>query len=652
MIKNINFKDIENEDFKPNILTRYDIKWEGVNFQFLIKYVPNSKKVVVFSNGAIRAGFDFSKLPVYSRSAYANDIPYTCIYCFDPTVYMYDNLLLGWGYGKENRFILENSAYLLLQILTKQNISLKDVLYMGSSGGGFQSILLATMLRGKAFAINPQLILTDYFGGRPLIDHVNDLILSRINCVEFFFRERFMPDLHIKINSTDTTHLLAYSRFIKDIVEKQIYFGENLRSSFYCREGGHSAMVERPVEISWIIDDIEKEMIQEDISFKKKYKIKPFLQRVKEGYVPFIDSTLERETVPEDYIENEEDNVNINDIIAEFEKEIYNNTTEKENIDKKAEENIKKDEINILAENKEEKSDTSAEVDKIEEKKENDSLIWNMVPNEIGQGNIDFVYSTTVFLDYIKNFETSHHFLQPTYFKDELKIANIGKFQNKLVRMKLIEIVNDNTRRLTSNGIEFLNKHKDYVFLFNLSLPLITVSEYEDVKSKMKGESFKNILISLIKDKIKKSKNLKQWDVVNKLYFELAKIYKNVELYSESLYNYITVLYYQISGKEYYNYIEKCFSNELGVQQTRDMWKGLYIQNEVVRAVKELKDEFEECFIDEIYENNELKIHLFTKEKFKLFINSILEDEFEDSYWQGELHKAYYHIFDEISNRK
>ncbi|WP_329383435.1 hypothetical protein [Anaerofustis butyriciformans] len=275
-----------------------------------------------------------------------------------------------------------------------------------------------------------------------------------------------------------------------------------------------------------------------------------------------------------------------------------------------------------------------------------------MKKNNNNDKQLQNTFSTVIFLDYMTNFETSHHFLQPTYFKDELGITDMRDFQKKLLKNGLIKLKDTDTFCLTESGKKMLDENIDYVRLFNMAIPYISVFDYEIEKENMQDKSFEDILLVTLENKINQKKSDEEFNIVVKLHFEIAQISKSLEKNKRALYNYITVLYYQISGKEYYNYIEKCFSNELGVQQTRDMWKGLYIQNEVVRAVKELKDEFEECFIDEIYENNELKIHLFTKEKFKLFINSILEDEFEDSYWQGELHKAYYHIFDEISNRK
>lgn len=637
---NIDFQDIEKEDFKPNVPTIYNINWEGVQFNFLINYVPNSKKAAIIGTGAIKKDYNIEELPFFSRSTYFLSIPYTCIYYFDSTIYMYDKLNLGWGYGVENRFILENIAYLLLTILRKHNISFRNSLFFGNSGGGYQSILLATMLRGKALAVNPQLILKENYNAKPLSSVVNNLIESRISCVEYFLRERYIPDLNIKINSTSKNDITKLSSFLEKIMEENIPFGQNLNINFYYKDGNNRFAVEKDIELYWILEEIEKETIVENFDYKKKYKIKPFLQRVKEGYNPFIDSTLEREECTLD----EESNYDIERIITELENEIFKNGSQikKENNDDRK--------INISnTENDVDEIEVLDDIDFNEEAKKEEieklKIEWGFIPEKVDDKNIESIYNTVVFLDYMKNFETAHHFLQPSYFKNELKIYDMRKFQKTLMKKNYIKFVGDGLYKLTDDGLKFLNKYKDYIIFFNLVLSQITLNEYEQKKSELIGENFQVILFSAIESKLNKMKKEKDYLGVEKLSFEFAKIMQGLGLYEKSLYYYLQVLYLQTSGMTYYDVLQDFKKRNITVQQAKDSWNGIYIQNEVLIAIEELKESFFESVVNNIFEECPLELNLCTKYKLKNSIKDIIDKKFNLRNFENEIRLEYYSLF-------
>ena len=72
----------------------------------------------------------------------------TVIYYNDPTLYL-GKLSLGWGQGELNRFYLQDIANILEIVFVKLKVDSKNVLFYGSSGGGFMSLILAGFVKGS-----------------------------------------------------------------------------------------------------------------------------------------------------------------------------------------------------------------------------------------------------------------------------------------------------------------------------------------------------------------------------------------------------------------------------------------------------------------------------------------------------------------------
>ncbi|MFK4417344.1 hypothetical protein ABH961_005948 [Bacillus sp. RC251] len=86
----------------------------------------------------------------------------TVIYYNDPTLYL-GEISLGWGQGTQDRFYLKDISMILMKILAKLHVDHKNVLFYGSSGGGFMSLILAGFVKGStALVNNPQTILTKW----------------------------------------------------------------------------------------------------------------------------------------------------------------------------------------------------------------------------------------------------------------------------------------------------------------------------------------------------------------------------------------------------------------------------------------------------------------------------------------------------------
>ena len=155
--KSLTYEQLEGERFlSPNGMI-YDILWNGVHFAFFIRNHPGNSNAVIFGSGALGR----HRKPHFDRISWGTEIAATTVYYFDPTLYLAE-IGVGWGYGTNDRWYLEEIAVLLKKILDKLNIPASNTLFYGPSAGGFMSMGLAAMLRSRATVINPQFTVENF----------------------------------------------------------------------------------------------------------------------------------------------------------------------------------------------------------------------------------------------------------------------------------------------------------------------------------------------------------------------------------------------------------------------------------------------------------------------------------------------------------
>ncbi len=143
---------------KPFILT---ITWDDVKFDFFVRLKSDSNKIMFFGNGAYDS--EKVKLPVFQRHSWINDINESVIIYNDPTLYL-GKMNLGWGQGTADRFYLKDMSVIMSKMIAKLGIENSNVLFYGSSAGGFMSLYLAGLIKdSKALVNNPQTAVNKYY---------------------------------------------------------------------------------------------------------------------------------------------------------------------------------------------------------------------------------------------------------------------------------------------------------------------------------------------------------------------------------------------------------------------------------------------------------------------------------------------------------
>lgn len=257
----VSLEELPNTDFTRVNPAIYEITIQGVKYEILIHYKPESKHVVAFGTGSVDQ--TKSKLPIYSRSTWSGEISATCIYYFDPTLYRSEEVKLCWYYGSNDDWYLEKIAHIIEVILNAIHVPIENALFFGSSAGGFSSIELAVLLRGRATAINPQFFVENYHASHirafkdTCLKSGETLIKERVDVTELMTKEQYVPPVHLFIN-TESEEDAVWQ--LAPLLKKFQTMGLDLsalRITEYHDGRGHGAMPDKYDCIAIIHEDLD-----------------------------------------------------------------------------------------------------------------------------------------------------------------------------------------------------------------------------------------------------------------------------------------------------------------------------------------------------------------------------------------------------------
>src|SRR5699024_9425029 len=116
-----------------------------LDFYFKYYHKHHNSKLLVFSNGAYDP--KISKPPVFMRSKWHEDFDANCLFIDDRTVHG-NRLRIGWGVGSKERHYLVDYVEVVKKISEIISVEANNIIYFGSSAGGFMSMAMATMHKG------------------------------------------------------------------------------------------------------------------------------------------------------------------------------------------------------------------------------------------------------------------------------------------------------------------------------------------------------------------------------------------------------------------------------------------------------------------------------------------------------------------------
>jgi hypothetical protein len=228
------------------------VEWNGVLFEFLVRLKKESSHLLVFGSGGGASQEMPAGPPYFQRHSWMNEFQDSIIYYNDPTLYL-GKVSLAWGQGTSDRFYLKDIAFLIEKFMKKVQVNSSNVLFYGSSGGGFMSMFLAGYVKGaKALVNNPQTCLTKWLK-TPVRQVFNlsypnltedEVIASygeRINVVKFFRHINYVPKVYYLQNGAFEydmdNHLLPFLTDLQDMpddceinnIKVELYYNPKLK---------------------------------------------------------------------------------------------------------------------------------------------------------------------------------------------------------------------------------------------------------------------------------------------------------------------------------------------------------------------------------------------------------------------------------------
>lgn len=185
------------------------------NIDCLCCFRKNAKKVIILLPSAQPVSSEV-KNPVFHRWSWMDNFKDSHVLCLsDPTLY-YGNVHAGWFVGNGDVNVIDAMSDFIDKILKKLDLTGNNVLFYGSSMGGFGAMMLATKTRGSiAVAEVPQIDLKNYPFKNALSLIANKVLKKddffkafqdQPECIDVlskFELENYVPSLHLITNNLD-----------------------------------------------------------------------------------------------------------------------------------------------------------------------------------------------------------------------------------------------------------------------------------------------------------------------------------------------------------------------------------------------------------------------------------------------------------------
>ncbi len=242
MIK-VDYDKIEGYEFPLDNVFSLQINFKNTLYHFIIRLSSKSNKMICFGPGAQSRTVKTSSgnlitPPYFHRWSWYEYFDESFIAYADPTFFYDNTITLGWFVGDKNEWYLKSLSKILKKILTNQNIKNENTLFFGSSGGGFVSIALGTLIKNsKVLVNNSQFFILNFEQF-----HINNLfrllrksfclndeeIISkieyRLNIIELFKKENYVPKITYYVNLYSKNDINnQFLPFIKDITTLNIF---------------------------------------------------------------------------------------------------------------------------------------------------------------------------------------------------------------------------------------------------------------------------------------------------------------------------------------------------------------------------------------------------------------------------------------------
>lgn len=283
----INFNELKNYKPEFNKKIGLTVLYDDVKFEFILNFKENSDKLLVLGSGAL--GFrDFDRTrPYIERHSW--NFNSSTIHYHDPTYYLDDSIRIGWCIGTKDNYYLEKIAEIVSIFVDKLNIINNNVLFYGSSAGGFTSLMLSVLFKGSiCLADIPQLYVYKYKSKKRQYDSWKDLkkicyddlsdeefidkYKRRLSLIEMIKNEKYIPNANIIMDfsvklDVDTQYMPFIQELDKVLVDKE---SNKINLIIDGKQNGHAPISKKDTIdlINTLLSETSENSIEKEIQSK------------------------------------------------------------------------------------------------------------------------------------------------------------------------------------------------------------------------------------------------------------------------------------------------------------------------------------------------------------------------------------------------
>jgi len=248
-IISLDLNEIEDYEFPQDEPFGLEIIYKEALFYLIIKFSSTNKNFICFSPGAFRRDSvsstgEIIEPPHFVRWSWYRFFDESVITSADPTIFWDDEIKIGWMIGDKNHWYLETMSIIISKLAKNQNVINDNILFYGSSGGGFISVCLATLIKNsKVLVNNSQFSLSNYwkslvnypielmahtFDGLS-IKEIKEKIAYRMDAIKLFEKENYAPYITYYVNVESESDTANHSiKLIEDHYAQNQFQGLNI----------------------------------------------------------------------------------------------------------------------------------------------------------------------------------------------------------------------------------------------------------------------------------------------------------------------------------------------------------------------------------------------------------------------------------------
>ena len=215
-VDKIDVVSIEQIRFCDDVSAFYNVAGEALPYAFYFKMPIKGRPLMIFGQGF--QDRKLIQLPRFQRMDWASKFDCNVIIFSDPTLHLSSDMGLGWCVGNKSHYVTPRLVKIVEMARDYLGLENRNLLFYGSSAGGFTSLMLASFFHNSSALVNnPQTDILNFKMGGALsmlkigfdgisISQARELYGERMSFIERIRTGAYIPKIYYLQNALDDHH--------------------------------------------------------------------------------------------------------------------------------------------------------------------------------------------------------------------------------------------------------------------------------------------------------------------------------------------------------------------------------------------------------------------------------------------------------------